>query len=167
MSEINKQSTPNEMVDNINDDITNEEKQDNSQAGHFLTFETDGLTFGVSTEQVIEIITNHNIRPLPLVPEYIRGIINLRGQIIPIIDMRIRLGKEFMEYTSSSCIIILDIGADRVGICVDAVCQVLTIDTSLAKPIPLSENQKLATSMVSIETDKVVLLLDSPALTQP
>lgn len=135
--------------------------------GHFLTFESDGLTFGVSTEQVIEIITNHNIRPLPLVPDYIRGIINLRGQIIPIIDMRLRLGKPFVDYTSSTCIIILDIGMDRIGICVDSVCQVLTIDTSLSSPIPLSSNQKLATSMISIDENKVVLLLDCESLTEP
>lgn len=133
----------------------------------FLTFSSDGLTFGVPTEQVIEIITNHHICPLPLVPDYVRGIINLRGQTIPIIDIRLCLGKPFVEYTSTTCIIILDIGADRIGIGVDAVSQVLAIDTTQASPVPLEDRQKLAPSMVTSEDGKVILLLNCQALIEP
>lgn len=158
-------------MNNTNEELNAQElyegEEDSTQANTFLTFVTDGLTFGVSTDKVIEIITNYNIRPLPLVPEYVRGIINLRGQIIPIIDMRLRLGKEFKEYTSTSCVVILDIGSDRIGICVDSVSQVLTIDTKKASPIPMQSNQKLANSMISIGENKVVLLLDCQSITQP
>lgn len=133
----------------------------------FLTFVSDDLTFGVPTEQVMEIITNYHICPVPLVPEYVRGIINLRGQTIPIIDIRLRLGKPFIAYNATTCIIILDIGSDRIGISVDSVSQVLSIDTSKASPIPLESRQKMATSMVSTDDGKVVLLLDCPALITP
>ncbi len=133
----------------------------------FLTFVSDGLTYAVPTEQVIEIITNHSIRSLPLVPDYVRGIINLRGQIIPIIDIRLRLGKPFLEYTPTTCIIILDIGSDRIGICVDSVSQVLTVDTSEASPVPIENRQKFASYMASVEDGKVVLFLDCSALIQP
>ena len=60
----------------------------------FLTFSSDGLNIGVSTNYVIEIITNHTITMVPLVPDYVKGIINLRGQIIPIIDIRLRMRSE-------------------------------------------------------------------------
>ncbi len=151
--------------------LENEEMEENSAAEdtstkEFLTFVSDGLTYGVPTEQVIEIITNHSIRRLPLVPDYVQGIINLRGQIIPIIDMRLRMGKPFQEYSSTTCIIILDIGSDRIGICVDSVSQVLPLDLSLASPVPLEDRQHLATSMISKEDGKVVLLLNCPAITE-
>ncbi len=68
----------------------------------FLTFSSDGLNIGVSTNYVIEIITNHAITMVPLVPDYVKGIINLRGQIIPIIDIRLRMGKPSIEYTNST-----------------------------------------------------------------
>ena len=132
----------------------------------FLTFVSDGLTYGVPTEHVIEIITNHTIRPLPLVPDYVQGIINLRGQIIPIIDIRLRLGKPFIEYSSTTCIIILDIGSDRVGVCVDSVSQVLPLDLSESSPVPLEDRQHLATSMISVDGGKIVLLLNCSAITE-
>lgn len=126
----------------------------------FLTFLSDGLTFGVSTDHVTEIITNYMIRKLPVVPDYIQGIINLRGQIIPIIDIRLKMGKPFLEYTSSTCIIILEIDTTFIGIVVDSVCQVLDIDPSLASPIPVERRQELTNSMISLDDGSVVLLLD-------
>ncbi len=72
----------------------------------YLIFVSDGLLYGLYAEQVIEIITNHNITHLPRVPSYVRGIINLRGQIIPIVDIRRRLGKADGE---ESCIVVVDV----------------------------------------------------------
>lgn len=138
-----------------------EEQQTTSR---FLTFTSDSLVFGVSTDNVIEIITNYMIRPLPMVPDYIRGIINLRGQIIPIMDMRLKLGKPFMEYTSSTCIIILEIDTIHIGIAVDSVLQVQNINTALASPIPIENRQELTNLMLSLEDGTVVLLLDCEAI---
>ena len=70
------------------DDVTAE-----AQASKYLICISDGLLYGVDAEQVETIITDHTITRLPRVPHYVRGIINLRGQIIPIIDIRLRLGK--------------------------------------------------------------------------
>ena len=79
------------MADNINT-LQNEEDASFSSENHrYLTFSCDNLTFAVNTDNVIEIITNFMIRKIPLVPGYIMGIINVRGQIIPIIDMRLRI----------------------------------------------------------------------------
>jgi purine-binding chemotaxis protein CheW len=132
----------------------------------FLTFTSDNLVFGVSTDYVIEIITNYMIRPLPIVPDYIRGVINLRGQIIPVLDMRLRLKKPFLEYTSSTCIIILEIDSIRIGIVVDSVLQVQNINTNLAAPIPIENRQELTNLMISLEDGTVVLLLDCEAITK-
>lgn len=134
------------------------------QAGRFLTFTSDNLIFGVSTDNVIEIITNYMIRPLPLVPDYIRGVINLRGQIIPVMDMRLRLGKPFIEYTATTCIIILEIQSVFIGIVVDSVLQVQNIHLEAASPIPIENHQELTNSMLSMEDGTVVLLLDCEAV---
>lgn len=136
----------------------------NEEVVRYLTFVSDGLTFGVSTEHVIEIITNYMIRPLPMVPDYVKGIINLRGQIIPILDIRLRMGKMSMEYTTSTCIIILDINSTVIGVVVDSVSQVLDIDLSEASPIPIENRQELTNYMLSLEDGTVVLLLDCDAV---
>ncbi len=164
MNNTEKELTAQEILENEEEENAVEES---STVKGFLTFVSDGLTFGVPTEQVMEIITNHQICSIPLVPDYVRGVINLRGQTIPIIDIRLCLGKPFVEYSSTTCIIILDIGADRVGIGVDAVSQVIAIDTTEASPVPLENRQKLAPSMVTTEDGKVVLLLNCPALIEP
>ncbi len=130
----------------------------------FLTFSSDGLTIGVSTNYVIEIITNHAITVLPLVPDYVKGIINLRGQIIPIIDIRLRMGKPSIDYTNTTCIIVLDIDSVRIGIVVDAVQQVIDIDQSHISPVPVENQQELISGMISSGERSVILFLDCEQL---
>ena len=76
----------------VENTAVNENPEVSVSTERFLTFSSNGLNIGVSTNYVIEIITNHIITVLPLVPDYVKGIINLRGQIIPIIDIRLRMG---------------------------------------------------------------------------
>jgi purine-binding chemotaxis protein CheW len=132
----------------------------------FLTFSSNGLNIGVSTNYVIEIITNHAITMLPLVPDYVKGIINLRGQIIPIIDIRLRMGKPSIDYTSSTCIIVLNIDSVQIGIIVDAVQQVMDIDQSQISPVPVENQQELISGMVSSGDRSVILFLDCEQLVQ-
>lgn len=132
----------------------------------FLTFNTDGLTVAISTNYVIEIITNHAITMLPLVPDYVRGIINLRGQIIPIIDIRLRMGKPAIDYTSTTCIIVLNIDSAYIGIIVDNVQQVVDIDRSKIAAVPVENQQELIDGMISMEDHSVILFLDCKQLTQ-
>lgn len=147
------------MLDETAEDIVVSETTE-----RFLTFMSDGLVFGVSTENVIEIITNYMIRPLPMVPDYIRGIINLRGQVLPVMDIRLRMNKPFREYTSTTCIIILEINSTLIGIAVDTVLQVQDIDTAEASPIPVENRQELTNAMISLDDGTVVLLLDCDAI---
>lgn len=130
----------------------------------FLTFTSDGLTIGISTDYVTEIITNHSITVLPLVPEYVKGIINLRGQIIPIIDIRLRMGKEAIPYTNHTCIIVLNISSVLIGIVVDMVQQVIDIDKSLISSMPIEDHQELINGMITLEERSVLLFLDCEQL---
>lgn len=129
-----------------------------------LTFESGGLILYISTEHVIEIINNHSITMLPLVPPYIKGVINLRGQILPIVDMQLRMGKEETEYTSKTCIIVLDINSVSLGIIVDSVQQVIDIDLKNVRPIPLKRQQKMLDGMVTMEDGRVFMSVDCQAL---
>ncbi len=124
----------------------------------FLTFSSDGLNIGVSTNYVIEIITNHAITMVPLVPDYVKGIINLRGQII--------MGKPSIEYTNTTCIIVLNINSVYIGIIVDAVQQVMDIDQSKISPVPVENQQELISGMISSSERSVILFLDCEQLVQ-
>ena len=148
-------------IDNLDETETGNVSDSTTE---FLTFVSDELTFGVNTDHVIEIITNYMIRPVPMVPGFIKGIINLRGQIIPIIDMRLRMGKAFVEYTSKTCIIILEIESNSIGVVVDSVSQVINIDVTKASPIPIENRQELTNSMISLADGSVVLMLDCDAI---
>ncbi len=156
------------MSDVMNSQDSREIKESNpnvnSAVERCLTFESGGLVLYISTEHVIEIINNHSITMLPLVPPYIKGVINLRGQILPIVDMRLRMGKEETEYTSKTCIIVLDINSVSLGIIVDSVQQVIDIDLNNVRPIPLKRQQKMLDGMVTMEDGRVFMSVDCQAL---
>ena len=114
---------------------------------------------------VVEIITNHAITKLPLVPNYIRGIINLRGQIIPIVDIRLLLGQPSQ---SDNCIIILNIEDTLVGILVDTVQKMIDVDTALILPSPSQDTRNLVSGMCSLSEEQTMLVFDCPQiLNQP
>ncbi len=129
-----------------------------------LTFESADLPLFISTEYVVEIINGHTITPLPLAPSYILGIINLRGQILTVMDLQAYMGKEPVVFTPQTCIIVLDIEGIQLGVVVDSVRQVTDIDLSYTKPIPVKRQQRLLNGMVTLEDGSVLMALDCPAL---
>lgn len=133
----------------------------------FLTFRSDELNLGVSTDYVIEIITNHTITPLPLLPDYVKGIINLRGQIIPIMDIRLRMGKPAIDYTKTTCIIVLNINSVMIGIIVDAVWQVIDIDKSQISSVPTESQREFVDGMISLADGSTLLFLDCEQIIEP
>lgn len=140
------------------------ETEENSSVERCLTFESGNLILYISTKHVIEIINNHTITTLPLMPPYIKGIINLRGQILPVVDIQQVMGKEEAESTSNTCIIVLDIDSVSLGIIVDSVRQVIDIDLKNVRPIPLKHQQKLLDGMVTMEDGSVFMSIDCQAL---
>ncbi len=129
----------------------------------FLIFLTDNLKLGVSAEYVVEIITNHAITYLPMMPNFVRGIINLRGLLIPIIDIRLRLGKESLE---DSLVIVLNINGTQLGILVDTVDQMVDIPKDDILSIPANSNQTLVSGMCSLPNEGgTMMMLDCDQLT--
>lgn len=153
----------NETMGNVRDEesLTNQQGDITTK---YLTFLSDDLLFGVNASHVTEIITNHHITILPMVPDFIKGIINLRGQIIPIIDIRLRMGKMEAEYDDTSCIIVLNINNVLIGIFVDTVSQVVDLDESQISPPTANNKQELVNGIISLSNGKVLLLLDCELL---
>ncbi|WP_099468759.1 chemotaxis protein CheW [Konateibacter massiliensis] len=104
-----------------------EEREEDTQKGRFLTFSLDKESYGIEIDYVTEIIGIQEITAIPELPEYVRGIINLRGKIIPIMDVRIRFKKEPRDYNDRTCVIVVDIQNVLIGIVVDRVSEVLKI----------------------------------------
>jgi purine-binding chemotaxis protein CheW len=106
----------------------------------YLSFFLGEETFAVSILQVKEIIEYGDVRPVPMMPEFIRGAINLRGHVVPIVDLSLRLGNDKIELSRRTCIIIVEliVGEEHldVGLIVDAVSKVLDVDTSTIERAP-------------------------------
>lgn len=105
--------------------------------GKFLTFNLEEEFFGIDICYVTEIVGIQPITIVPELPSFIRGIINLRGQIIPVLDARAKFNKEEIEYNDRTCIIVIDVGEISIGIIVDAVSEVLTIEEENIVPPPI------------------------------
>lgn len=101
---------------------------EDTQKGKFLTFVLDKEEYGVEIQYVTEIIGIQAITQIPRLPDYVKGIINLRGKIIPVMDVRLRFGKEPREYNDRTCVIVVDIHNVTIGLIVDAVSEVLSIN---------------------------------------
>lgn len=138
--------------------------EDNTSVERCLTFESGGLTLFLSTNYVTEIINDCSITHLPLLPDHVKGILNLRGQILPVVDIRLSMGKPALEYTSKTCIIVLNVEDIPIGIVVDSVRQVVDINLSEIHPIPIKRRQKLLNGMVTMEDGSVNMLFDCHAL---
>jgi purine-binding chemotaxis protein CheW len=99
--------------------------------GKYLTFSLAGEEYGIGILMIKEIIGMMPITTVPQTPEFVKGVINLRGKVIPVIDLRLRFEMEKIDYTERTCIIVVDLkshGADiLIGIVVDSVSEVLNI----------------------------------------
>lgn len=118
-----------------------EELLEDSQKGKFMTFQTGKEYFGISIGYVNEIIAMQPITAIPEVDDYIKGLINLRGKIIPVIDVRIRFKMEPKEYTDRTCIIVIDVKSTVVGLIVEKIAEVDTImDDDIVPPPKLGQS---------------------------
>lgn len=104
--------------------------------GKFLTFFLAGEEYGIEILSVHEIIGMMPITSVPGTPDHICGIINLRGKIIPIVDLRRKFGMDFIERTSETCIIVVNVQGIEIGIVVDRVSEVLNISSEDIEPPP-------------------------------
>lgn len=112
------------------------EQEEDTQKGKFLTFILGKEQYGIEIKYVTQIIGIQAITQVPELPEYVKGIINLRGKIIPVMDVRLRFKKEVKEYNDRTCIIVIDINDISVGLIVDSVAEVLIITDENIVPPP-------------------------------
>lgn len=127
----------------------------------YLLFFSDGLLFGVSAAAVVEIITGHAVTRLPLVPAYLSGVINLRGQIIPIVDIRRMLDR---GECPGDCVIILQVDDAPIGIRVDQVQKMVDIDPAAILPVPPRSSRELVCGMYSLEDGQTMMVFDCARL---
>ena len=131
------------------------------QTDKYLIFSSDGLMYGIKAGQVKDIITDYAITYLPQVPSYVKGVINLRGQIIPIIDIRLRLGKMPQD---NFCGIVVDVDGNMVGILVDMVEQMVDVPLDAILPVPISNGQAMVSGMCTLPDGNTMLELDCELL---
>lgn len=109
-------------------DTTNQLEEQDLQKDRFLTFMIDKEIYGIEINYVTEIIGIQAITEMPEMPDYIKGIINLRGVIVPVMDVRNRFKKQSKDYDDRTCVIVVDLNAVNIGLVVDSVSEVMTID---------------------------------------
>lgn len=110
-------------------------------AGKYLTFILEGEEYGIGILQVREIIGVVEITIVPQTPDYIKGVINLRGRVVPVLDLRLKFNMEAREYNERTCIIVVEVygeegGSIQVGMVVDSVSEVLTFAPEMIEPPP-------------------------------
>jgi len=111
-------------------------KQEQEIGGKFLTFFLEDEEYGIEILKVQEIIGMMSITPVPRTPSFVRGVINLRGKVLPIIDLRLKFGMPAIVQTEETCIIVVRAQGVEMGIVVDKVSEVLDIATEEIDPVP-------------------------------
>lgn len=148
--------------------MNNSDDNDNK----FLTFKLGTEEYGVEILRVREIIGLIDVTPLPKTPDFVKGVINLRGKIIPVIELRIKFGLPHVEYTEATCVIVVEVSDSddgekfQMGVIVDNVSEVLDIVKDQIEPAPrfgcaLNTDYILGMGKVgSGDESKVVILLE-------
>lgn len=130
---VTQQHKPPAAVSPVVVDLSEQERQ-------FLTFALGGETFAIGILAVKEIIEYGEVTAVPMMPKFIRGVINLRGAVVPVVDLAVRFGRESAAVTRRTCIVIVEVDnqAERqdIGVVVEAVNEVMEIPASEIEPAP-------------------------------
>lgn len=136
----------------------------------YLTFMMDSRLMGLPLVSVEQIVIVQAITPVPEMPDYCKGIMNLRGSIVPVIDLRLRFGSPEIPYGEKTSIIICRVDDQLIGCIVDYVEDVLTVEEENISAVPRvggHANAEFASGIARVETadnTKIVLLLDANKL---
>lgn len=139
-----------------------------TQQGKYITFKSGSEDFGLKIQYVNEIIVFQEITGIPESESYIKGLINLRGKIIPVIDVRIRFNQETFEYNDRTCIIVINVRSTVVGLIVENIAEVVEISEENILPSPTighaDKSQNKYVYAIGKVGDTVKLLLDPDRL---
>jgi len=121
----------------INDDFDLEDDEnEDTQEGKYLSFRIGGEVYGIEIRHVTEIVGIQKITEVPDMPQYMKGVINLRGNVIPVVDVRLRFHMQPREYDDRTCVIVVNINDASIGLVVDAVKEVISILPDQISPAP-------------------------------
>lgn len=136
----------------------------------YLTFKLGDEVFATHVGKVLNILEMTQLTQVPKAPDYMKGVMNLRGAVLPVIDARIKFGMEGTEYTSNTCIIVLDVDLDgesvHVGAIVDTVQAVIKINNDQIQPLPTLGSRYKAEFIVGMSKieDNFIIILNMDAV---
>ncbi|HBC97778.1 MAG TPA: chemotaxis protein CheW [Clostridium sp.] len=137
------------------------ENGEDTQKDKYLIFILANEFYGIDIKYVIEIIGIQPISKIPELPEYIKGIINLRGKIIPIMDVRLRFKEEYREYNNRTCIVVIEVEDVTIGLVVDSVLEVVDIpDFEIVEPPEIGNHKNRFIKGIGKSPNSIKLLLD-------
>lgn len=152
-----------ENMEELAQEETLQEEEDIRQ-GKYMTFDIGTDTFGVELKYVNEIIQMQPVTPIPEVEPYIKGLINLRGKIIPVIDVACRFEQEAEIYNDRTCVIVIEVRGVEVGLIINNIAQVVSIEEDNILPPPVTPHGMAAQNKfirgIGKTEDGVKLLLD-------
>ncbi len=156
-----------QMIETLKEEVKAARKEENTS---FITFTLDNEVYAVPIQTIEEIIGLQEISLLPNVPDFIRGVINLRGEIVPIMDLRLKFGLIAKEYTQFTVFLIVRVDDRLMGMVVDNVADVLVIDPGKVQKKP-AFSAKISTEFIKgvykDAQEDLVILVDVPALIKP
>jgi len=143
--------------------VESAEKRDQAETLlHLVTFQLGKEEYGVEIASVQEIIRATDITPVPGAPSHVRGVINLRGKIIPVVDLRRRFALATVEASESQRIIVVELGEKRIGMLVDSVSQVIKVPAGVVEEMPeeaTSVDENFIKGVGKLE-NRLVIILD-------
>ena len=143
-----------------------EKKGTSTLEGKFLTFVLGNEVYGIEILKAREIIGLMDITTVPQTPEYMKGVINLRGKVIPVIDLRLKFTMQEEEHTKETCVIVVEVNKTSIGIIVDSVSEVSDIGGGEIEEAP-GFGQGIDTSFImglGKVKEKIIILLDIEAV---
>ncbi|MDH3394514.1 MAG: chemotaxis protein CheW [Desulfobulbaceae bacterium] len=147
-----------EQDDLLDDDLYDDE---DTQKDKYLTFHLAGEDYGLDISFVTEIIGIQRITDVPDMPDYVKGVINLRGKVIPVMDIRLRFHLPAREYDERTCIVVVEIDSTVVGLVVDQVNEVADIPEKDIEPPPSTKkggSARYLKGMGKIDNEVKILL---------
>lgn len=138
-----------------------DDEDDDSQKDMYLSFFVGDEEYCVGVYCVVEVIGMQKITPVPEMPPYVKGVINLRGQVIPVTDIRTRFGKAFRPYTERTCIVVVNVRDSTVGVVVDSVSDVMHIPPDQVEEAPKVNRRyenRFILGMGKLGEDVIILL---------
>lgn len=140
------------------------------KSNSYLSFKLGEEEFAAHASKVLNILELSTITQVPRAPEYMKGVINLRGTVLPVIDTRVKFGMEPIEYTTNTCIVVMDINLEGdsvyVGVLVDGVQAVLEIEPDKIMPAPSIGSRyrsEFIEGVVNMD-EKFIMILDMDAI---